>query len=167
MSYRNFWRAIREPASFVSLAVDVGIVGIGTTSPCTNSQAPANCKLSVAGGIQAKEVVVNTGWSDYVFSPTYRLKPLSEVAAFIRANHHLPEIPSEAEVQEKGVGLGEMQSKLLAKIEELTLHLIASEERNRQLEERLSSVEGRLAASTVATGPQPSPVHPAAAAVQH
>jgi hypothetical protein len=101
-----------------------GNVGIGTTNPQN--------LLSVNGTIQAKEVLVNTGWSDYVFEPNYYLRPLSEVAAYIRANHHLPDIPSESEVKEKGVSLGEMQSRLLAKVEELTLHMIDSDERLRQ-----------------------------------
>ncbi|HVW08161.1 MAG TPA: hypothetical protein VHC90_06240 [Bryobacteraceae bacterium] len=99
-------------------------VGFGTTAPCTSSNAPANCMISVNGSIQAKEVVVNTGWSDYVFDPAYDLQSLSDVAAYVEENHHLPEIPSAQDVAEKGISLGEMQSKLLAKIEELTLHVI-------------------------------------------
>jgi hypothetical protein len=110
-----------------------GSVGIGTT---TNPQY----KLSVNGTIQAKEVLVNTGWSDYVFSPEYRVKPLTEVAAYIKTKHHLPDIPSEAEIKENGVSLGEMQAKLLAKIEELTLQMIQIDEKNTALEKK---VEGR------------------------
>ena len=122
-----------------------GNVGIGTTSP-------GSFKLAVEGKIGAREIVVTsvTPWPDYVFAPNYHLKPLSEVAAYIRQNHHLPEIPTEAEVKENGVGLGEMQSKLLAKIEELTLHMIAAEERsgrlegeNRQLQQRIARLEGQ------------------------
>ena len=67
-----------------------------------------------------------------------RLRPLSEVGAYIRAHRHLPGIPSEAEVRAKGVGVGETQAKLLAKIEELTLHLIRQEQRVAQLEARLA-----------------------------
>jgi hypothetical protein len=93
-----------------------GYMGIGTTSP----QNP----LSVNGIIQAKEVLVNTGWSDYVFESGYRLAPLTEVA-------------------EKGIGVGEMESKLLAKIEELTLHMIEAEKENRELKERLTRLERR------------------------
>ncbi len=111
-----------------------GNVGIGTTSPCSTG-APTGCKLSVNGAIQAKEVVVNTGWSDYVFDPQYRLRPLSEVSAFVAEHKHLPGIPSEQEVQEKGVSVGEMQAKLLAKIEELTLHMIEADKRIRRLEQ--------------------------------
>ncbi len=121
-----------------------GNVGIGTTDPCTNSQAPSNCKLSVAGAIQAQEVVVNTGWSDYVFNPDYRLAPLTEVAGYIQENHHLPGIPSEAEVKDKGVSLGDMQAKLLAKIEELTSYMIQADERNKALEERIARLESEL-----------------------
>ena len=112
-----------------------GNIGIGTTAP--------QYLLSVNGSIGTKEVIVTgTGWSDYVFKPDYRLKPLSEVAAYIAANHHLPEIPSESEVLEKGVSVGEMQAKLLAKVEELTLHMIRAEEENKALRERIARLEG-------------------------
>ena len=114
-----------------------GNVGIGTTNPTK--------LLSVNGVIQAKEVIVNTGWSDYVFEPGYRLSPLGEIAAYIKKNHHLPEIPSEAEVQQNGVDLGAMQAKLLAKIEELTLHMIQAEERNNRLEQKNRELQTRMA----------------------
>jgi hypothetical protein len=52
-------------------------------------------------------VLVNTGWSDYVFDAGYHLRDLSEVSEYIRQNHHLPEIPSAKEVEEKGVSLGD------------------------------------------------------------
>jgi hypothetical protein len=123
-----------------------GNVGIGTTAP--------QYKLSVNGTIGAQEVIVtNTGWSDYVFKPDYRLRPLSEVAGFIRENHHLPDTPTEAEVQEKGIGLGEMQTKLLAKVEELTLHMIQADARNNRLEQQNQELQQRIAKleATVAT----------------
>jgi hypothetical protein len=101
---------------------------------CTNSQAPSGCKLSVAGAIQAYDVTVNNTWADYVFDSDYRLAPLTEVADYIKDHHHLPDIPSAEEVQQKGVSVGDMQAKLLAKIEELTLYMIQAEERNNRLE---------------------------------
>jgi hypothetical protein len=94
--------------------------------------------------VQAKEVLVNTGWSDYVFGPGYRLAPLSEVADYIDANGHLPEIPSAKEVKEKGVSLGEMQAKLRAKIEELTLHMIEADRRITELERQNESLRRGL-----------------------
>jgi hypothetical protein len=103
-----------------------GNVGIGTTNP--------QHLLSVAGIIGAQEIVVVSGGADYVFDPKYRVAPLSEVAAYIEENHHLPGIPSAKDVAERGVSLGDMQAKMLAKIEELTLHMIDSEERSKRLE---------------------------------
>jgi len=115
-----------------------GYVGIGTTTP--------QSLLAVDGTITTKEVVVtNTGWPDYVFNPGYRLKPLTEVASFIKEHHHLPDIPSEAEVKEKGVSVGDMQAKLLAKIEELMLHMIQVDERNTRLEHRNRELQERIA----------------------
>ena len=106
-----------------------GRVGIGTTKP------PYPNKLSVEGSIAAREVVVtNATWADYVFQPGYRLRPLSEVDEYIQANHHLPDIPSEAEVKQKGLGVGEMQAKLMAKIEELTLHVIRQERESKEIQ---------------------------------
>ena len=103
-----------------------GNVGIGTTNP--------QYKLAVERSIGARDIIVtNTSWSDYVFRPGYRLRPLSEVARFIRQHGHLPEIPSEAEVKEKNVCVGYMQANLLAKVEELTLHMIQQEKENRDL----------------------------------
>lgn len=94
-----------------------GNVGIGTTTPSE--------KLSVNGKVRAKEVKVETsGWPDYVFHENYSLKPLSEIEKYIQTNNHLPEIPSAKEVEREGINLGEMNAKLLQKIEELTLHLI-------------------------------------------
>jgi hypothetical protein len=110
-----------------------GYVGIGTTSP--------QHLLGVAGTIGAEEVIVLSNGADYVFDPGYKLKPLSEISEYIKENHHLPEIPPANEVQERGVGLGEMQTKLLAKIEELTLHMIQAEEENRKLRERVERLE--------------------------
>ena len=40
-----------------------------------------------------------------------------------------------------------MQAKLLAKVEELTLHLIQQEKENKDLRERLAQLENRVAAS--------------------
>jgi hypothetical protein len=91
--------------------------------------------------------VTSTG-ADYVFDPTYRLAPLSEVARYIEANHHLPDIPSAEEVKQKGMGVGEMEAKLLAKVEELTLHLIRQEKEDKDLRERLVQLEKQVAANS-------------------
>jgi hypothetical protein len=103
-----------------------GNVGIGTSNP--------SHKLSVNGTIRSKEVIVQTGWSDFVFYDDYNLMPLSEVEKFVKENKHLPEIPSEREVEENGVELGTISSKLLQKIEELTLYMIDQDKRIEKLE---------------------------------
>jgi hypothetical protein len=92
------------------------------------------------GTIGAKEIIVSSTGADYVFQPNYRLRPLSEVRAYIQANHHLPDIPSASEVAQKGLSVGDMQTKLLAKIEELTLHMIQEHERNDRLEQELETL---------------------------
>lgn len=91
-------------------------------------------QLSVNGNIKARRIkVTTTEWADYVFAPSYKLKPLKEVEAYIFNNHHLPEVPSANEITKNGLDLGESQATLLKKIEELTLYII---EQNKQLEEQ-------------------------------
>lgn len=85
------------------------------------------------GKILAREVEVTlASFPDYVFEPDYDLMSLEEVEAYIQQHGHLPNVPSACEVEENGLGLGEMNRILLEKVEELTLHLIAL---NKQLQE--------------------------------
>jgi len=111
-----------------------GNVGIGTATPAD--------KLSVNGRIRAQEVKVETAnWPDYVFTKEYKLQSLAETETHIKEKGHLPGIPSAAEVKENGVELGEMNKKLLEKIEELTLHLIEMKKEN---EDQKTSINGLL-----------------------
>jgi hypothetical protein len=94
-----------------------GNVGIGTTNP--------TYKLSVNGNIRTKEVLVESAnWPDYVFDKKYVLTPLHEVEKYINENKHLPNIPSAEEIQSNGLKVGEVQNKMMQKIEELTLYVI-------------------------------------------
>lgn len=87
-------------------------------------------KLDVNGIIRSKEVKIEaTGWSDFVFDEKYQLPSLSEVENHIKEHKHLPDIPSEREVVENGISVGEMQAKLLQKIEELTLYVIEQDKK--------------------------------------
>jgi len=65
---------------------------------------------------------------DYVFEEDYKLLPLTELADFIEREQHLPNVPSNTEIQERGsLNLNEMQLALLEKIEELTLYTLMHE----------------------------------------
>ena len=93
-------------------------IGIGTTNT-------SGYQLSVGGKIRAEEVKVEaTPWPDYVFSDEYDLPELHETEAYIQQHKHLPGLPSAAEVEANGLNLGEMNARLLEKIEELTLYQI-------------------------------------------
>lgn len=109
-------------------------IGIGTTDP-------GSFKLAVEGKIGAHEVVVTTeGWSDFVFEPNYNLMPIKEVESFVKENKHLPDVPSESEVMENGISLGEMDKILLQKIEELTLYVIELKKENEKLNQKVESI---------------------------
>ncbi|WP_299246989.1 tail fiber protein [uncultured Aquimarina sp.] len=121
----------------IFFAKDNGKVGIGTNTP--------DAKLAVNGNIHTKEVKVDLiGWADYVFKEDYKLPTLEQVEDHISEKGHLINIPSAAEVAENGIQLGEMNAKLLEKIEELTLYTIAQEKKLKEQEERLKKLETLL-----------------------
>jgi hypothetical protein len=102
---------------------NAGFVSIGTSA----NPAPTDpqLKLAVNGNIYAQKLkITQQGWADYVFEPTYKLMPLSELEEYIYKNKHLPDVPSAVEVETKGLDLGDNQTILLKKIEELTLYVI-------------------------------------------
>ena len=110
-------------------------VGIGTTNP-------GSFKLAVEGIIGAREVKVTTdSWADFVFEPDYKLMSLADLETFIKTNKHLPEIPTTAEVKENGIAVGEMNAKLLQKIEELTLYIIEQQKLIEALRNRVDQLE--------------------------
>ncbi len=96
----------------VVLADGGGKVGIDINAPTE--------KLHVNGNIRALAPI----WADHVFSAEYDLPTLDQVESHIKENGHLKDIPSEKEVMENGINLGEMDALLLQKIEELTLYVI-------------------------------------------
>jgi len=111
-------------------------IDIGASDPC------ADCKLDVNGKIRAEEILVETGaWPDYVFKDGYDLQTLSEVEEFIKLNGHLPGMPKAENIETKGVGLGELSKLMLEKVEELTLHMIELEKKNKDLENQLTQLK--------------------------
>ena len=121
-------RIFSNGVSAMLIAASNGNVGIGTDNP--------TYKLSVNGNIRTKEVVVETGWADYVFNEKYKLKSLVEVEKYIGLNKHLAGIPSSAEIEKNGLFLGDTQKKMMEKIEELTLYMIQLNKKILELEEQ-------------------------------
>lgn len=89
-----------------------------------------NRTLNVMGGIIADSVRVALigEWADYVFEKDYPLLSPEALAAFIKNNKHLPGIPTAKEVSAEGIQLAELSTKLLEKIEELTLYMLRQQE---------------------------------------
>ncbi|GAB4278131.1 MAG: hypothetical protein Kow0068_01660 [Marinilabiliales bacterium] len=115
-----------------------GKIGIGTKNfACTDCD---QYRLFVKDGIRTEEVKVdiaaNNGWADYVFKSDYDLLSIDELENYIKDNGHLPNIPSADDVYNEGINLGEMNAKLLEKIEELTLYIIELNKRIENLENK-------------------------------
>ena len=111
-----------------------GKIGLGTT--ITGSH-----KLAVEGSIGAREIKVEgSGWSDFVFEKSYKLPSLENVEKHIKEKGHLKDIPSAKEVEKNGFFLGEMDAKLLQKIEELTLYTIQQEKKIKELEKMVKKL---------------------------
>ncbi|WP_052444844.1 hypothetical protein [Flammeovirga sp. OC4] len=113
-------------------------VGIGTDNP--------KSKLAVNGQIRATEVKVLADLSvpDYVFESGYELRTLKETKKYISENKHLPEIPSANEIAKNGIDLGDMNMRLLKKIEELTLYQIELIEQLEQQNAELQIIKKEL-----------------------
>jgi len=106
-----------------------GYVGIGTVKPAY--------RLDVLGTIRAQEVLVNLDGADFVFEKDYKLLTIENVATYVQENKHLPDVPSAKEMVKNGVSVGEMQNKLLQKVEELTLYVIEQQKQIEQLKQEL------------------------------
>lgn len=107
-------------------------------------------RTEINGYLVAKKIAVAPNptifgdWADYVFADDYDLRSLAEVEAFIKANKHLPEVPSAKEVAENGLDLFKMDATLLQKTEELTLYTIAQEKKIQTLTETVEAQKKQL-----------------------
>jgi hypothetical protein len=119
---------------------DVGI-SKGNLLIGKDSQVNNTYRLDVDGKVRVNEVVVNTTGADFVFANNYRLRPLSEVEAFIKRHQHLPEIAPAAEMQKNGVGLSKLSTQLLQKVEELTLYTIQLKKENEALKQQMKKYD--------------------------
>ena len=103
-------------------------------------------KLSVAGTMIAEKIKVKnqSAWPDFVFDADYQLPSLQSVENFIKANKHLPEIPSARDIARDDHDLAEMNKKLLQKVEELTLYLIDQQKQLTAQKTELSELKKQI-----------------------
>jgi hypothetical protein len=103
-----------------NLSYAAGGISVGTTT------LPTGYKLAVGGKLIAEEVVVQlqASWPDYVFETDYMLRPIEELELYINQHKHLPGVPSAREIKDNGISVGEMNTIMMEKIEELTLYII-------------------------------------------
>ena len=128
-----------------SLVVDLdgNWVAIATDTP------KPNYELSVNGQIVCEELLVEdmANWPDYVFKEDYQLRSLDDVETHIKEKKHLPGIPTAEDVKRDGLPIGEMQKRMMEKIEELTLYVIDQNKRLAAQEQKILELQSQLQAS--------------------
>ena len=142
--------------NYLVLQPSWGNTGVGTYTPNAklhvngtmliggnSDRIATGYNLSVAGKIIAEEVKVQlkASWPDYVFADNYNLMPIEDLEKSIRQHKHLPNIPAAAEVEKEGISLGDMNKRLMEKVEELTLYIIDLNKKNNALTERVQQLE--------------------------
>ncbi|MFN7013155.1 MAG: hypothetical protein ACK4ON_02680 [Bacteroidia bacterium] len=99
-----------------------GNVGIGLVG--------APHKLTVKGTVKACRMEVEIdSWCDEVFEENYKLRSIKETDEYIKANKHLPDMPSEKELLENNIDVAQMLKLQQRKIEELMLYIIELEKK--------------------------------------
>lgn len=121
ISHKAFGSNVEQ--EFFSVDSYQGRVKIGDVSTLFDGY-----KLFVEEGILTEKVKVavknSDDWFDNVLLNDYKLLPLTSLETYINAYHHLPDIPTTAEVMKDGLDLGKMNGLLLKKVEELTRYVI-------------------------------------------
>lgn len=115
------------------LHLDATQIAIGGVIPAASAY-----KLTVTGKIICEELKVQLqgAWPDYVFKKEYGLMPMDELREFISENNHLPNIPAAATMERDGIEVGELQRRMMEKIEELTLYVLQLEEKVNMLSKK-------------------------------
>ncbi|WP_121810182.1 hypothetical protein [Mucilaginibacter kameinonensis] len=108
---------------------------------------PGGYQFAVNGSAIATSVTVKlySAWPDYVFKPGFQLPVLEDTKKYINQHGHLPEIPAAEEIAKKGIDLGEMNRLLVKKVEELTLYMIDNNEKNKEKDQLLTTLQHRIA----------------------
>lgn len=124
----------------------MNVYNTGKVTIGTDMYDKSGYRLFVKDGIKTErlkvEIASENQWADYVFNDDYSLMSLNDVKTFIDINKHLPNIPSVKQIlDDGGIEQGELNAKLLEKIEELTLHLIEQNQKIEKLEKQVESLK--------------------------
>ncbi|MEK7391409.1 MAG: hypothetical protein AAB214_02485 [Fibrobacterota bacterium] len=125
------------PTGQAYLGSDLTVGGILSAAKIASVNISAT-DLRVTGSLKTAPT---EPWADYVFEPGYKAMALKDVETFAKANGHLPEVPSAAEVAKDGIDLAKMNAILLKKIEELTLHAVAQEKKMEALSAKVEALQ--------------------------
>jgi hypothetical protein len=142
-------------ASAITMKWSDGIHFYATNSAVTagqplNTAAFEKMRITPGNGVYAEQVTVElqSNWPDYVFDKDYPLPSLIDTENFIQKNRHLPGMDKADDIKANGINLGEMDVKLVEKIEQLTLYLIDHNktllqlmDENKELQERIADLE--------------------------
>ena len=118
-----------------------GTVTIGTTTPATGY------KLSVVGKVICEELKVqlNGSWPDYVFDSKYALLPLDELEKKVMEQKHLPGIlPASTVELNNGFELGDMQIRVVEKVEEMYRYMFDMNRENKLLKVKVEELSQKL-----------------------
>lgn len=159
----NFWvpwdASNTSPGNYhLFLRDQGGKVGVGIDPDpalypnAPNGAFPPGYRLYVKEGIITERLKIaginSPQWADYVFAPDYELQPLSEVEAFVKANKHLPNVPSAKDIENNGLDVSDMLARQMEKIEELMLHTIELNKRVEKLEAENAALRQQSATKT-------------------
>lgn len=108
------------------------------------TQSSIDYKLDIDGKMRADEITVNSTGADFVFDPDYNLPQLDFIKQYVNLNKRLPGIQSASQMQKEGMAVGDLNTKLLQKIEELTLYLIEQNEINKKQAEEISQLKNQI-----------------------
>ncbi len=128
-----------DPGTGTTVTIDRsnGNVGIGTTTPTES--------LQVIGTIKTNSIISSArSFPDYVFTKEYKIQPLLELESYVKEYHHLPNMPTEKEVVEKGLDLPEVLTKSVENIETIYLHLIRMEKEIASLKKDNAELEALI-----------------------
>jgi hypothetical protein len=126
-----------------SVAIEDGL-RIGTVN--VNATKWPQYKLWVQKGIVSEDYVIapTSEWADFVFNEGYKLPSLKELETYIKTNKHLPQIPTQTEVEKDGYSMRQLNSTLLQKVEELTLYTIEQDKKLEALTAQMAEMKAAI-----------------------